>query len=156
MERRHFELDRGYLNIDKDALFFTRSGNWQEALATPELRGGFSPRRSLHILFGMGLIGARAFFELLHLPTDGPRGLLLTAGLAGLGVLVLYREVRHDLAPSYRIPRSKLLSAGTTERGTTLRFLDGTLKERTTTVKLPPAALDVLATWGPHERPAGG
>ena len=156
MERHHFELDRGYLNIDADALYFTRSGNWQEALATPEKSGGLSPRRTLSTLFGMGLIGARAFFELLHLPTDGPKGLLLTAGLAGLGVLVLYREVRHDLAPSYRIPRSKLLSAGTTERGTTLRFLDGTMKERTVTVKLPPGALDVLATWLKPEGTAEG
>lgn len=147
MERRHFELDRGYLNLDEHALYFTRSGNWQDALGTPELCRGFSPRRTLHVLFGFLLIGARAFFELLHLPTRGPEGLLLTAGLAGLGVLVLYHTFRHDLAPSYRIPRRKLLSANTTEQGTTLQFLDGTMQERNVTVKLPSAALEIIATW---------
>lgn len=150
MERRYFELDRGYLNIDEHALYFTRSGNWQDALGTPELSNGFAPRRTLHALFGFLLIGARAFFELLHLPTRGPQGLLLTAGLAGLGVLVLFHTFRHDLAPSYRIPRSKLLAVTTTEQGTTLRFLDGAMKERNVTVKLPPAALEIMATWLEH------
>ncbi len=84
---------------------------------------------------------------------------MLTAGLAGLGVLVLFHTFRHDLAPSYRIPRSKLLAVTSTERGTTLRFLDGAMKERNVTVKLPPAALEIMATWLEHDhagRSAGG
>jgi hypothetical protein len=159
MERRYFELDRGYLNINEHALYFTRSGNWQDALATPELRGRFSPRRTIHLLFGGLLTGARALFEVLHLPTHGPEGLLLTAGLAGLGVLVLLRGFRHDLAPIYHIPSSKLLAVSTTERDTTLRFLDGAMKERKMTVKLPPEALEIMATWLEHgraDRTAGG
>jgi hypothetical protein len=111
------------------------------------------------VLFGALLIGARALFELLHLPTRGPEGLLLTAGLACLGVLVWFRAFRHDLAPSFRIPRSKLLSAHTTEQGTTLQFLDGGMKERTMTVKLPPAAQEALGAWGEEklsERATGG
>jgi len=31
MDRQHFKLAQGYLNIDAEALTFTRSGNWQEA-----------------------------------------------------------------------------------------------------------------------------
>lgn len=63
MERRHFELDRGYLNLDEHALYFTRSGNWQDALGTPELCRGFSPRRMVHALFGLGGLGHLAGTE---------------------------------------------------------------------------------------------
>lgn len=35
MLRRHFELERGYLNIDAHGLAFTRSGNWQHAREAP-------------------------------------------------------------------------------------------------------------------------
>lgn len=148
MQRRHFELERGYLNIDGEALYFTRSGNWQEALGTKELSGSHTPRRTLHVLFGFLLIGARAFFDLLHLPSQGPEGLLLTAGLAGLGVLVLYHTLRHDLATTFRIPFSKLRNVQSDGRNVTFTFLDGDWKERSRTVALPTAAIEHLqATW---------
>jgi len=144
MERRHFELERGYLNIDGEALYFTRSGNWQEALGTKELSGSHTPRRTLHVIFGFLLIGARAFFDLLDLPSRGPEGLLLTAGLAGLGVLVLYHTLRHDLAPAYRIPWSKLSSAASEGQGTVLRWQDGDGKDRTRLVRLPTDAVEMI------------
>ncbi|MFN6115998.1 MAG: hypothetical protein ACK46G_15370 [Flavobacteriales bacterium] len=148
MQRRHFELERGYLNIDGEALYFTRSGNWQEALGTKELSGSHTPRRTLHVLFGFLLIGARAFFDLLHLPSQGPEGLLLTAGLAGLGVLVLYHTLRHDLATTFRIPFSKLRNVQSDGRNVTFTFVDGDWKERSRTVALPADAIEHLeATW---------
>ncbi len=146
MERRHFELDRGYLNIDDEALYFTRSGNWQEALGTKEQSGRLSPRRTIHSLFGSLLIFSRAFFELLHLPTRGPEGFLLSFGLAGLGLLVLYHALRHDLAPTFRIPWSKLISIEQTDRLTELRWQDGDGKERTRRARVPPEALDLIRT----------
>lgn len=156
MERRHFELDRGYLNIDDEALYFTRSGNWQEAKGTKELTARSRPRKTLHQLFGVALIVIVGAFNLMR--SDGHRAenLLLSLSTAGLGMLVLYRSLRHDLATAYRIPFSKLRGVETDERNVTILFVDGDWKERAMTVKLPPAALDALANWPKREGSVGG
>ncbi|MBL7980806.1 MAG: hypothetical protein JNL52_03255 [Flavobacteriales bacterium] len=144
MDRRHFELDRGYLNVDEDALYFTRSGNWQEALGTKEHSGRFSPRRAINSLFGILLVFSRAFFDVLHMPTRGPEGFLLSFGLAGLGLLVLYHALRHDLAPNFRIPWSKLISIEQTEKTAALRWLDGDGRERERTMRMPAEAFGIV------------
>ena len=144
MQRRHFELERGYLNIDDEALYFTRSGNWQEAKATQELTAKARPGKTLHQLFGVALMLVAGAFNLLRSDDHGPVNLLFSIGVAGLGMRVLYHALRHDLAPNFRIPWSKLVSATSEGQGTLLRWQDGDGKDRTRRIRLPRDAEELI------------
>ncbi|MBL8002516.1 MAG: hypothetical protein JNL05_11185 [Flavobacteriales bacterium] len=143
MERRHFELERGYLNIDADGLYLTRSGNWQEALSAPERTVRRKASRGLYLLFGAVLIGIRALFELSHLGPATANKVMFGLGLAGAGLLFTLQRFRHDLAPTYRIPFSKVRSLEGGEGRITVHLINGDHREEQVVIEAPPAAVDL-------------
>lgn len=143
MERRHFELERGHLNIDADGLYLSPSGNWQEALAAPERTVRARSRRTVYGLFGLLLLLSRALLEVLNVRTEQANGLVLAFGLAGVGMLVAMHRFRHDLAPSYRIPFAKVRSLEATSGRLTVHFVNGDQREDKVVIEAPPAALEL-------------
>ena len=95
MERRYFLLEAGYLNIDDKGLYLSPSGNWQEALATPERTAIGRTKRSVYGLFGLVLIMTRGALEFAHVSTNRANGLVLSIGVAGAGVMLLLHRLRH-------------------------------------------------------------
>ena len=141
MERRHFELERGYLNIDADGLYLSPSGNLQEARAMPERSRTNRTRRTAYGLFGLLLIGTRALLEVLHVDTARANGLVLALGLAGAGVLVLAHRFRHDLAPAFRIPFAKVRALEAEGDRLTVHFVNGDDREDRHTLVAPAEAI---------------
>ena len=107
MDRRHFQLDQGYLNIDTESLVFNRSGNWQEAARVGERSAKFSVGSSIHILIGAALILVGGLF--LTMGKGSGSYPVLAFGIMGYGVYKFYVLLRHDLAPVFRIPFKKVV-----------------------------------------------
>ncbi len=140
MERRFFQLEEGYLNIDDEALYFTRSGNWQEALSAPERSRTQGPSHAGRRVIGVVLIvlgGMFLLFGRMSRAMDNG-SMVLSLAISAFGVYSLYRAFRHDFSPVHRIPFSKILSVdGPSERVLSIRFLNGDGKEDQVALKLP-------------------
>lgn len=126
MHRQHFELERGYLNIDHDALVFTRSGNWQEAVKARERSSKLDLARPLRLVSGICLIVIGGLFlsmgELRHLFDGG--SFVLAIGVGGLGVYKMYQLLGDEMGGSYRIPFNKLLRMTERQGLLEIEFLD--------------------------------
>lgn len=144
MERRYFELERGYLNIDENGLAFTRSGNWQHATEAPERSKLQRPRRQVSQVIGslLILVGGilSGLFESQHAEVSIP----LAVGLIGLGIYRFYRIFRHDMAPEFRIPFRNLRSVEAKEGRLTVFFVNGDLEEDRFSVTAPLAAISAV------------
>jgi len=142
MKRQHFKLDRGYLNIDEDALIFTRSGNWQEAESTVELSAKGSVEWLFRFTFGVVLIVAGGLFlslgELRHTLHEG--SIVLAVGLGGWGIHKMYKLLCDDMVRTFRIPLSKVRRLTSDDDHLEIHFLNGSFKGGHLRVKAPPAA----------------
>ncbi len=150
MERRHFKLGRGYLNIDAHALIFTRSGNWREAEEAKER----SPKQKLgrlpRILFGGVLVLLGGLFLSLGKLRDATSGggIMLAVGLMGFGIYKMYQFLNDDLGPVYRIPFTKVEQLKYPEDHLEIDFLDASF--RTQRVRVPvtlEAGICALEAW---------
>lgn len=153
MERRFFELEQGYLNVNDQALYFTRSGNWQNALASPERTDTQAPGRTFRFFFGLALMAWGATFEIFQFLRSGPANFTLMAGLLGLGLFAIYRSLRHDLVTDHHIPLRKVLGVDYEGKRITLRYLDGTEKVRSHTFAAPDEAHAMLRQLLPLTSP---
>lgn len=147
MERRHFQLPEGYLNIDDEALYFTRSGNWQEALSAPERSRTQGPAHAGRRVIGVVLIVLGGMFLLFgRMSRALDNGSMVVAlAISAFGVYSLYRALRHDFSPVHRIPFSKILSVdGPSEGAFIIRFVNGEGKEDQVVLKLPVEAVPVV------------
>ncbi len=152
-ERRYFPLEQGYLHVDEECLCFTRSGNWQEAQNTLE-QGAGSPSRTGRLVVGGSLvvIGGGGL-TLIKAASTGAT--ILTVGLIGLGVLRMYHALRHDFAPSFRIPYNKIIELEYLESDLRMVFLNAAY-ERLELVKRVPedAATFALDRFQANREPA--
>ncbi|MBL7940517.1 MAG: hypothetical protein JNL43_14245 [Flavobacteriales bacterium] len=139
MERRHFKLAQGYLNIDADALIFTRSGNWQEAEAAQERSTVQQASQLPRILTGVILVVVGGlFFGLGKLRSaTGGGSIVLALGLAGLGIFKMYQLLNDDFGPVFRIPFAKVQQLKFSDDHLVIDFLDASFK---------PQHLSVLVT----------
>ena len=109
IERRHFKLKKGYLNVDAEAIAFTRSGNWIEAERTVERRGPVSARHTLRVIIGMVLVGiGTAFAALKGADGGGSAGFVLAAAAGVFGFYKLTTLLQDDFTRSFRIPFAKV------------------------------------------------
>lgn len=137
MDRQHFKLAQGYLNIDASALIFTRSGNWQEAEGakerSPKQRAGNLPR----IVMGCALvIGGGLFFSLGKLRSATSGGsIVLALGLIGFGIFKMYKLLNDDFGPVFRIPFAKVTRVKYMDDHLTVDFLNAAFKEDQVRVK---------------------
>ncbi|MCB9183576.1 MAG: hypothetical protein H6591_06620 [Flavobacteriales bacterium] len=142
MERRYFKLNQGYLNIDAEALMFTRSGNWQEAANTEERTTKLTAGRTLRLTTGIGLILVGGLFlslgELRHTLREG--SFILAIGLGGFGMYKMYQLLNDDMGRSFRIPFAKLTALTCDEEHLDISFLNGAFKEERMRVKAPAEA----------------
>ena len=146
MERKHFELAQGYLNIDHEALMFTRSGNWQDAAGTKERSNGDTPGKLARNAVGIALVLVGGSVFALGKLRDLDAFPLFGIALLGLGIYSFYGKARHDFAPSFRIPLSKVLDMEIVNERLQIRFLDGAHRERMHTPIVPPAAGEFALT----------
>lgn len=144
MDRHFFELEQGYLNVDDRALYFTGSGNWQNALGAPEHSQLQAAKRTFRFFIGLALMAWGATFEIFQFLRSVPANFTLMAGLLGLSLYTMYRSLRHDLVTDHHIPFHKVLGMEQDGDRTTLRFVDGDGKERSTTFIAPVEARDLL------------
>jgi hypothetical protein len=150
MERRHFKLTLGYLNIDDAALSFSRSGNWKEVEGLKERSGYGGLSRTARVLIGIILVVlGGGFLDLIDLFRDSRAdNVVFSLACGGLGLYSMFLKIADDMAPSYRIPFAKVLQL--TYHGDTLevRFLDARFKEDRVQVQLAPEAAQFAeAQW---------
>ncbi|MBL0035488.1 MAG: hypothetical protein IPP26_06905 [Flavobacteriales bacterium] len=152
MERRYFQLEQGYLNVDEQGLYFTRSGNWQEALAARERSMKQGPAHAGRLVIGIVIILIGGLFLLFgHMSDASDTGSTLVAlALSAFGVFSLYRALRHDFGPVFRVPFSKIIALeGPADERLTIRFVNGDAKEDQVSFKVPieavPFVLEGLA-----------
>lgn len=151
MERQHFQLEQGFLNVDEQGIYLSRSGNWQEAREAPEWSSKGTAAMVIRRTVGWSLILAGVTTEVLQLLASTSTSLLLMIGLTGLGLLSLYGTMRHDLARAFRVPFDKFIGMERDGEHTILRFLDRELKDRTRSIRTPQAAHDLmLSNWRTH------
>lgn len=150
MERRHFKLGQGYLNIDAHALIFTRSGNWQEAEEAKER----SPKQNLvrfpRILIGGVLVLLGGLFLTLGKLGDAKSGggIMLAVGLMGFGIYKMYQFLNDDFGPVYRIPFTKVEQLKLVEDHLEIDFLDATLRTQRVRVFVTlEAGIYALEAW---------
>ncbi len=147
MERRYFQLPEGYVNIDDTALYFTRSGNWQDALAAPERSRQQGPAHAGRRVIGVVLIllgGSFLLFGRMSRALDNG-SMMVALALSAFGAYSLYRALRHDLGPVFRIPFARIIAVDATPEGPlTIRFLNGDGKEDRVALKLPAEALPLI------------
>jgi hypothetical protein len=82
-------------------------------------------KRSVYGLFGLVLIMTRGALEFAQVSTNRAHGLVLSIGVAGVGVMLLLHRLRHELAPAYRIPSAKVGSLDVNEGCITVHFVNG-------------------------------
>ena len=131
MDRQHFKLTQGYLNIDATALVFTRSGNWQEAEGAQERTAADKPGRALRLLTGTVLVLAGGVFLSLGKFRDAGGGgsIALALGLMGLGLFRMYGRLRDDFGPVFRVPFAKVTRLEYADDHLVIDFLNGAFKE---------------------------
>lgn len=152
MQRRYFQLEAGYLNVDEQALYFTRSGNWQEALAARERSAKQGPAHAGRLVIGIVIILIGGLFLLFgHMSgASDAASTLVALALSAFGVFSLYRALRHDFGPVFRVPFSKVIAIeGPTDERLTVRFMNSDAKEDEVSFKAPleavPFVLEGLA-----------
>jgi hypothetical protein len=144
MERRHFKLEKGYLNVDTEAITFTRSGNWAEAAAAPERSARVSVGHAVRMILGIALvITGMAFYAMKGLNSGGEIAFLVATAGAGFGLYKFGNALRDDFARAFRIPYAKVRSMYLDDDGLVIAFIDGRWKEDEVKVHLPEAD----ATW---------
>ena len=144
MERRFFELEKGFLNIDGHGLYFTRSGNWQNALAAPEKTASQGSQRTFRTFIGWALMAFGVLFDLLQMSRSRPVTIALMLGFIGLGLYALYQNLRHDLVSDLCIPFRKVLGMEQDGDRTLLHYVDGDGKERVHRFRAPAEALTLI------------
>jgi len=150
MERQHFKLEQGYLNIDAEALIFTRSGNWQEANDAKERTAKAVPRRMFRLVFGAALVVVGGLFLSLGEMRSTLNGasIVLAMGLGGLGLFKMYGLLRDDFGRSFRVPFAKVTRLSYVDDHLNIAFLNGAFKEDRLRVKATvDAGLFAEAAW---------
>ncbi len=150
MERQHFKLAQGYLNIDAGALIFTRSGNWQEAEGAKERSPKQRALQLPRILVGTVLVIVGGLFFTLGKLSSATSGgsIVLAIGLIGLGIYKMYQLLNDDFGPVYRIPFAKVEHLKFVDDHLEIHFLDATLLPRQMSVLVTvDAGIYAVETW---------
>jgi|SRR5436190_23170549 len=150
MQRQHFKLARGYLNIDAEALIFTRSGNWQEAESARERTHAKRAGGAFRWVTGAVLVVVGGLFlsmgELHSVTGDG--SIVLAFGLMGLALFHMYNRLRDDFGPVFRIPFAKVTSLAYTDDHLEVNFLNEVFKEDRIRVRMTvDAGLSAETAW---------
>lgn len=138
MERRHFELEQGYLHVDDECLSFTRSGNWQEVANSLEQGEGSSPRTGRLLVGGLLVVLGGGGLALMKAASTGAS--ILTLGIVGLGIIRMYTALQHDFAPSFRIPFNKIVQLEYEEGNLRIVFLNAAHKQLDLQKRVPAVA----------------
>ncbi|MEO8590739.1 MAG: hypothetical protein ABI432_15295 [Flavobacteriales bacterium] len=150
MQRQHFKLAQGYLNIDAEALIFTRSGNWQEAEGARERTKAAKSGGVFRLVTGAVLVVAGGlFFSLAELRFVLKGGsIALAIGLMGLGLFRMYSRLSDDFGPVFRIPFAKVTRLAYAEDHLEVDFLNAAFKEDQVRVRMTvDAGLSAETAW---------
>jgi hypothetical protein len=146
VERRYFQLEQGYLHVDTLGLVMTRSGNWQEAEAATERSRKKAPGQAGRRVIGLVIIligGLFLLFGRMSRASDNG-STVIALGLTAFGVYSLYRSLRHEFSPVYRIPFARMLAVEGAEGLLTVRFLNGDQQEEQVALTVPIDAVPVV------------
>ena len=121
-----FSYEFGYVNLDAGNLYLTNSGNWSETVNLDERSRQTSHKPSFRIrgmkLYFILCLAGIGFLLLRSLINDG-RGIKLVF-LACAGVFFLYRYLRTEMGPRFRIPLNKITSIEISGNNIRIAFLD--------------------------------
>lgn len=101
-----FPYKYGYVNIDEENVYFTSSGNWQDALALKQLapiepkKNTFNQAKPIILVLVYGLFSLTAASNF----SGSTPAQVIAFGLAVLSTYFLYRKFRRDTGPQFRIP----------------------------------------------------
>ena len=157
MPRSYFPHEHGWINLLDDRICFTRSGNWQEAEATEERTSPATIGHASRVIIGALIVGTGGvFFGLAKAhQLSSSVSVPLAIGLGGVGCYALYKNLRRDFGPSFCVPFSKVRSIERNEKGFTIAFVNGVMKEDAITVQCGTDARDAVSdAIGATRRPA--
>jgi hypothetical protein len=112
MELRVIKLPTGYLNMDADAMTFTRSGNWGEAAKVKERKAAVTFAAAMRVIVGVLLMGIALVALVIKNEHRGGGELmpLVAIGMGFFSFVVLFRKLNDGFLSSYKIPYSKVSS----------------------------------------------
>ncbi len=132
--KQWFKYEYGFVNVDENNLYLTNTGNWSEVKTLEEK----SNNRSLNVpkwkaILFMLVVGVIFLYMFLTNLMSGKISLLLIIGLP-VGGYAVHKYIKSEIGNSYKIPRSKILSASIENKVVQLTFLDADDKEQTETL----------------------
>ena len=138
-DRYYFKYEFGYINIDKKNVYLTNSGNWSETLGMEE-KSKETIRKSdnrktwiiVYLLIGCMLI---SLFHFAHILNSGMGYLLIFT--IPLGCLPLYKYMRNEIGPKFKIPIEKIISIQDESNGLRINFKDTAFQEDSVFISYP-------------------
>jgi hypothetical protein len=152
MERRVIKLPSGYLNVDKAAITFTRSGNWSEAAMVVERRGRVHLGHLVRVALGIAMVGTgMVFYSLISLHLKGGIAFAIAAAGAAWSIYKYINRLKDDMARPFRIPFAKVRALHASEGALIIAFINGKWKEDEVRIKLDvEQARWVVSIWEAH------
>ena len=147
MERRHFRLPVGYLNVDEAGLAFTRSGNWEHARKATVWRAPVLPGKVARILSGLLLLGFFGVFLLARKDWARPSTLLLNLGLLAGALFFRYLRIADGFRTDHLIPWSWISETTWSQGRLSITIVPPKGRERVLSYDAPVEAWEHIREW---------
>ena len=152
--REWFKYEFGYVNIDDNNVYMTRTGNWSETKEMPEKNKKVAQknnRRGSTVIVVLAAFTALILFGLFRNMMSNTVGIpilfLLVAGL-----FKLYQYTKRDIGGQFKIPFSKLNSIEIKDQQAVLHFTNGENEADTQTLSnIEEKGLQLLITLSKNQ-----
>jgi len=125
--REWFKYEFGYVNVEKETLYFTNSGNWTEIVDLEE-KGNQIPfkdkirkfRIKLYLAISLSVFGLLFFYNLISYKLS-----LILLILLPISAWFLYQNMKRETGMSFKVPFHKIKRVETDKANLTIIFLNG-------------------------------
>jgi hypothetical protein len=125
-----FKYEFGYVNIDKENIYFTNSGNWSETKELKEKgiqKSNFSRKSSLQLF----IIACLLLCAYLLFKGFEKNKLILTLPI---GLYFMYNYLKPEIGSKYKLPISKIKNIDIDNTTVTIHFIDALTTEKSETL----------------------
>ena len=127
-----FKYRYGFINIDENNLYFTKTGNWSETVGLEEKNENVFKKadysQKLKAVIYLTLVGGLLLTALIFNLVSGNISYVLIVGLIFSGYTV-YNYMIPEMGDMFVLPKEKLLNISLKENVIIIRFIDANTNE---------------------------